>query len=251
MITNHTTLCFGFVENNVDPLKIGRVQVRLIGYHTNDENKIPSENLPWCQSIVPPNLDVVKPPAIGSQVICISLDETFQNILVLGIINGISDDTEEPDTPRVARNENITDTIVQEKSEERLWKEPNSYDNYNTSYPKNTVYQTDGGHTIEIDDTAGFERVNIYHESGSYIEMTSLGDIIVHGKKNSYDINELHKYTYTGGDEKKKVNGSFEVDTPMAIFEGDLRVKSAATGTFATYSGTTVTVQDGIIIDIS
>lgn len=244
MITNHTTLCFGFVENNVDPLKIGRVQVRLIGYHTNDENKIPSENLPWCQSIVPPNLDVVKPPAIGSQVICISLDETFQNILVLGIINGISDDTEEPDTPRVARNENIDETIVQTKSDNRFtgeFEEPDSYSSYGTIYPKNFVFTTESGNIIEIDDTDGKERIQIYHKSGSFFEMLPDGAIITKSKGSSYDISNGSKNISAS---------STTIDCPSVYIDGNLSVSSGATGSFTSTSGQVITVQNGIVTNI-
>lgn len=39
----------GVVENNQDPEKRFRVQVRLMGIHTGDKNKFPTENLPWCE----------------------------------------------------------------------------------------------------------------------------------------------------------------------------------------------------------
>ena len=39
---------FGVVEDRNDPLKIGRVRVRLFGLHTHIKQKIGSPDLPWC-----------------------------------------------------------------------------------------------------------------------------------------------------------------------------------------------------------
>lgn len=39
----------GVVEDRQDPLKLGRVKVRIIGWHDFDENMIPTDSLPWAQ----------------------------------------------------------------------------------------------------------------------------------------------------------------------------------------------------------
>ena len=43
----------GVVENRNDPAKLGRVQVRCIGYHTEDLLEIPSADLPWAHVMMP------------------------------------------------------------------------------------------------------------------------------------------------------------------------------------------------------
>jgi len=43
----------GVVENRDDPAKLGRVQVRCLGYHTEDLNDIPSADLPWAHVMHP------------------------------------------------------------------------------------------------------------------------------------------------------------------------------------------------------
>jgi len=43
----------GVVENRNDPAKLGRVQVRCLGYHTEDLNDIPSKDLPWAHVMHP------------------------------------------------------------------------------------------------------------------------------------------------------------------------------------------------------
>lgn len=43
----------GCVENRHDPLKMGRCQVRVIAYHTDDKTLLPTEDLPWALAIQP------------------------------------------------------------------------------------------------------------------------------------------------------------------------------------------------------
>ena len=70
----------GIVEDNKDPQRVGRCRVRIAGLY----DSLSTTDLPWLMAITPTNLDkVIKPPAIGSQVVCISLDEHNHNILIL------------------------------------------------------------------------------------------------------------------------------------------------------------------------
>ena len=43
----------GVVENRDDPAKLGRVQVRCLGFHTEDLTDIPSVDLPWAHVMMP------------------------------------------------------------------------------------------------------------------------------------------------------------------------------------------------------
>ena len=45
----------GVVENNNDPLKLGRCQVRIFGWHSENKDDIPTEDLPWTQSSFSPS----------------------------------------------------------------------------------------------------------------------------------------------------------------------------------------------------
>ena len=47
---------------------------------------------------------------------------------------------------------------------------------YNTEYPYNLVHTTKSGHAIEIDDTPGFERIQWWHRSGSFEEVSNNQD---------------------------------------------------------------------------
>ena len=44
---------YGVVEDRKDPLFLGRVKVRCIGFHTDDKDEIPTDELPWAQVISP------------------------------------------------------------------------------------------------------------------------------------------------------------------------------------------------------
>jgi LAS superfamily LD-carboxypeptidase LdcB len=45
----------GVVEDRNDPIQLGRVRVRVYGYHTQDKIKLPTIDLPWAYSIQPMN----------------------------------------------------------------------------------------------------------------------------------------------------------------------------------------------------
>ena len=46
---------FGCVEDRDDPMRIGRVKLRILGYHTDDKEQLPTEDLPWAMPIMPAN----------------------------------------------------------------------------------------------------------------------------------------------------------------------------------------------------
>ena len=43
----------GVVEDRQDPLKLGRVRVRCLGYHTEDKEALPTADLPWAHPLLP------------------------------------------------------------------------------------------------------------------------------------------------------------------------------------------------------
>lgn len=46
------------------------------------------------------------------------------------------------------------------------------------AYPRNNVWKTSGGSIFEVDDTPGGERIKVFHPSGSYIEINQAGTAI-------------------------------------------------------------------------
>ena len=45
----------GVVENIYDDLGVGRCQVRIQGWHTDNKSILPSEDLPWAVPVLPVN----------------------------------------------------------------------------------------------------------------------------------------------------------------------------------------------------
>ena len=50
---DHFRYFIGMVVDNVDPLRLDRVKVRIFGIHTKDTTMIPNEDLPWAQVAIP------------------------------------------------------------------------------------------------------------------------------------------------------------------------------------------------------
>ena len=70
------------------------------------------------------------------------------------------------------------------------WTEPESAANtdYQPVYPYNNVTQTEAGHSFELDDTPGRERVRLQHRSNTFIEMHPNGDEVHKIYGNGYEI---------------------------------------------------------------
>ena len=86
----------GVVEDRNDPLKLGRCRVRCLGYHTEDKNILPTEDLPWAHPLLPITSSGVSgigqtPLGLleGSWVIGFFRDaDTKQDAVILGALPG-------------------------------------------------------------------------------------------------------------------------------------------------------------------
>jgi hypothetical protein len=85
----------GSVENRMDPLGLGRCQVRIFGWHTDGSDdsiqKIPSQDLPWALPILPcNNSKSFSSPEIGEWVVGFFFDGmSGQFPVMFGVIPGI------------------------------------------------------------------------------------------------------------------------------------------------------------------
>jgi hypothetical protein len=81
----------GVVERRVDPLGIGRCQVRIFGWHTDDTSALPSEDLPWAHPMLPiNNSKSMSPPRIGDWIVGFFGDgESGQFPIMMGVLPGI------------------------------------------------------------------------------------------------------------------------------------------------------------------
>lgn len=134
---------------------------------------------------------------------------------------------DEADTNRLARNEQIENTIVRKKTESLetcstalygFWSEPETP--YAAVYPFNNVYESQAGHIIEYDDTPKAERLHFYHCSGSFTEIHPKGSEVHKVVGNAWDITLNDKMILVKG------NASFNADKTLKIKMGkDLEIE--------------------------
>lgn len=81
----------GVVESRKDPLNIGRCQIRILGWHSEDLTMIPTEDLPWSHPMLPVNNSKsFKTPVEGDWVIGFFLDgKSGQSPVYMGVLPGI------------------------------------------------------------------------------------------------------------------------------------------------------------------
>lgn len=246
----------GVVEDISDPLKLGRIRIRSLGWHTENKTAIPTESLPWAMVSQPITSAASSgighsPTGIlpGTWVVGFFSDGgNGQQPVVTGTLAGspvdkpnsqlgFSDPSGKFPRPeylgesgvnRLCRNESIDKTIVQKKkdgldknvstSSGKVWSEPKTP--YAAVYPKNHVYESESGHIQEFDDTPGKERVHLYHKSGTFEEIHPNGTQVQKIKKDSYEIILGDKYIHIKGD----CNLTIDSDSNILI-KGDVKLK--------------------------
>ena len=84
------------VENRMDPLKLGRCQVRIVGLHTDNKVQLPTLDLPWAYpmgSVTSASMSGLgwSPTGLvqGTWVIVIFLDSDQQQPIMIGTLGGI------------------------------------------------------------------------------------------------------------------------------------------------------------------
>lgn len=77
------------------------------------------------------------------------------------------------------------------------WDEPET--SYNATYPRNHVYESEGGHLREMDDTPGAERIHERHTSGTGYEIGPDGSKISRVKQDNYNIITRNDYLHIQG----------------------------------------------------
>lgn len=168
----------GVVEEVLDPLQAGRVQVRIHGYHSQDKNELPTESLPWAMVALPTTGSSTQgigfsPHGLikGASVFGYFTDgENAQLPMIMFSFHGMNNGT--PDVDKLSRGE-----VVQKQMDNAgTWSEKPS--GAAPEYPHNKVYRTTSGHIIEMDDTPGKERLHVYHKSGTYHEFHPDGTLV-------------------------------------------------------------------------
>lgn len=267
----------GIVEDNNDPLKLGRVRVRVAEKHpanrTNSNDRVeyvPVELLPWCMPIFPVAISgegTFYVPKQGSIVAVGYFDSDCQSPFYIGTLphiaaerpdfsNGFTDPsgtypTEEyigrASTNKLATGENTHENIPATND---LFSEPEEA--YAAVYPFNTIFSNGAG-TVEVDETPEHERIRVTHTSGSFVEMRPDGDVVFKSKGDKYIIAEtgdvnVHSGTdvnvYSSSNTNVRAGGNVVVESG-----GSLTINAEA-GSSININGQLVVVgQGGIVLD--
>lgn len=219
-------LYYGVVENNVDIEKLGRVQVRIVGKHTDNridptqQDYMPVTDLPWAQTlqsgtIISNESSHFTVPKNGTVVIISFMDEEEQFPIIMGSVpkipetlpdftKGFSDPSGENPTSEslgvspvsnYATGDPTPKAVTEKKLDveagvtcvNELWSEPPT--TFNPSFPDNLVVQQ-GDNVLELDGTSLNERVNLQHKSGSFQETHPSGLRVTKIKGKEYIIIE-------------------------------------------------------------
>jgi muramidase (phage lysozyme) len=229
----------GVIENNVDPRREQRVQVRAFGIHGTNRD-IPTDDLPWAICVKgdydPNGSPGLGLPAVNSWVFGVMLDgRDAQQPMILGLVpkqntagvdprldgygaippeNGDllargsdPDSYGQPQNSKLARGENIEETRVLEHEATRvtgikIGGTEETWDEPGPAYAAQYPFNRvieSGAHTIELDDTPGAERIMISHSSGSYVQIDSRGTFTEKAVSDKYEINDRRQNIYVAG----------------------------------------------------
>lgn len=188
----------GVIEDIADPLQLGRVRVRCIGYHTDNRGQLPTSGLPWALCLLPNTSASMAGTGQsatgllpGSWVIGFFRDgPSAQDPIVLGSIasktltmpdhgRGFSDPS--GTNPTRSGSDIPTEAISGTAAAKATYSQSLDLSYIDPAYPNNHVIRTRSGHVIEYDDTSGAERISLLHRSGAFIELTPAGDINICG----------------------------------------------------------------------
>ena len=78
-------------------------------------------------------------------------------------------------------------------------------------YPTNHVFETESGHYVEFDDTAGNERIHLFHKKGTFIEIDSAGNVIIKTVGNVTNIGAGNMDTYVKGNYSVSAGGNIDI----------------------------------------
>ena len=88
---NGFTWWVGAVESRMDPLNLGRCQVRIFGWHTDNKSLIPTGDLAWAHPMLPTNnSSQSKTPLEADWVVGFFMDgPSGQFPIIMGVLPGI------------------------------------------------------------------------------------------------------------------------------------------------------------------
>ena len=260
----------GIVEDINDPLKIGRVRVRIYGIHDASLSEIKTEDLPWSHVMTPTTTPGIsglgQSPFLvqGSTVVLIEFDpfQTKQTFIVLGTLptsslygqevnpeEGFRDpDGVYPIFPGTADIDSRAQGVVGDNPSLGTL---NHVRTVSPNYPNNHVFATKKGHIKEYDDSDLAPRIYEKHSSGSFYEIGPTGSKVTKIVNNNY--------TLILGDDEIEVQGTVSIKSHGSTnieAAGNVDIKSDgstlinSSGSISVKSGGAMHIQPGSDITI-
>ena len=247
----------GKVEDLTDPLELGRVKVRILGYHTDDKSQIPTSDLPFAYPAMPINSrpsDSPIGPAIGTWVLGFFADgKNAQQPIMTHIVDAGYKTADDPTPPenapswggkrdiptgevnvnRLARGED-GDTYISDHTPKtgiavagkmnKPYSEPLLTSG---SYPYNKVEESQSGHVFEVDDTPNNEKITRVHKDGT-MEVITGSHRLVKVKGDDYEliVDGKSKHLYAEGNVNVTADGDVNIKGKYIRLEGtQVRIK--------------------------
>jgi hypothetical protein len=163
----------GVVEDVTDPIKLNRVRVRCFGFHSDNTTEVKTEDLPWATVIMPSTSPSMMGVGMNHQ------------LLVGSWVVGFFRDGSSAQDPMVMGSIATQQSGVLDIPAEAV-----------VNYPHNSVTKTVSGHLIEVDNTAGAERINIKHKTGTTINIDLAGTVTIDSFNTT--VNIIGNTTITG-----------------------------------------------------
>jgi len=256
---NNLLWFMGIVENNNDPSRNGRIQVRCFGIHpTAESGQVLTDDLPWAPmlnaghggTVIPTNGDWVFGAFVDGR--------DAQHPFIFGSIPGINaqlptdsgssdpytraskeafDNYGMPPLPRVQSGEDLETTQLTLQNASLLeFAPPNKADGttdglpvkepavpYATQPHKNAVWKSRNSNSY-LQITEGDENIILSHESGSHIMIDKGGNIKIKSFGDSYMISEGNTFEGAKGTKSLSVDGPYSLKCKNASIEveGDM-----------------------------
>lgn len=212
------------VEDNKHPNKNGMVKVRIFGIHSSDTSgfsSVNTENLPWAEVAGGTEFGLIGGVGISSVL--------RQGTMVWVFFK--NDDTNYPVVFATVKGNNTkTSGAFSDPSGIHPKRTgPDIHPIASSSYGNIATLETESGHLIELDDSAGNERIKVTHKSGSFISIDKDGNIEVNSIKDiSYNVAENVIWNIKGkldiktGDVTNiKSGGSLGITSPSTTMKSD------------------------------
>ncbi len=235
-----------------DEPQTGRVLVREILGHSDRVN---SEDLLPAYVMMPTTSAGVSgiglsPTGLlkGSRVMCMKLPEQA-SAYILGVLNYAPENNHSVSSYARGQGEPELKTQNRIKKSDGFDIEPAS--KYKARYPYNSTMTTRSGHILEFDDTPGSERVQVYHKSGSYLEILPDGTIVTKSVKDYVQLATGNMTIFNVGDEKGDKNIEITCNQGKIIITAqsdvDIYANQGNVGIFANNGSVQVISKSGVI----